>query len=287
MTGCGPAQEGRWVRGGGAELFVRAWEPEERRARIVVVPGLGDHSGRYSAVAESLASRAFAVSAYDPRGHGRSSGRRGHLRSFVTLLRDLERVVDAELRRGPTVPWFLIGHSMGGLVVLRWLQENPGGTAAAVISAPWLATALPVPAWKRALALVLAGVAPGVTLPNEVRPELISRDPDEARRYAEDPLVHDRVSARMYREVLGAQRRALEGGVAMKGPVLFLVPGDDEVADSEVTRRFVESLPEGVAEILLLPGCRHEPFSDIDRRRSYEAIASWLEGHLDREHQTA
>ncbi|MBW3534350.1 MAG: lysophospholipase [Gemmatimonadetes bacterium] len=262
---------------GGARLRTLLWEAPDPRGRVVVVHGLGEHAGRYDVLARPLAARGYSVLAYDQRGHGASEGRRGHVADFGLFVEDLQRVLDEadRIRSGWEAP-FLLGHSMGALVLLRYLQSVPAARPGAILSAPWLATLRPVPPWKRLLARVLSRVAPGLALPEPIPPEDLTRDPDEAGAYAQDPLVHHRITAALFDAVERAQERALVEAVEPPVPMLVLVPGDDRVVDGERTLLWARAVGSSV-EVMELAGGRHEPFHDLGREDVFERIADWLD----------
>lgn len=264
------------VSAGGARLRALSWTPsDEARGCVVIVHGLGEHAGRYGRLAHRLNEAGFAVFAHDQRGHGESEGSRGRLSRFDDLVDDLSDVTGRVQRRcGAERPVFLLGHSMGGLVALRYLQRRPSGVAGAVISAPWLRTAVEIPWWKERLARFLMRVAPDLTLENEVRPELLTSDPVEQRAYMEDPLVHHRISGGFVKEVEAAQDAVLSGATVSL-PLLVLLPTDDEVVDPEVAERYAEGL-EGPVEIERLRGSRHEPLNDVARDAVTECVVEWL-----------
>lgn len=265
------------VSGGGARLRALSWMPtSDARACVVIVHGLGEHAGRYGRLAHRMTEGGFAVFAYDQRGHGESEGSRGRLPRFDDLVDDLADVTGRVRGRcGPDHRIFVVGHSLGGLVVLRYLQRRPAGVAAAVLSAPWLKTAVELPWWKERLARLLMRVAPELTLENEVRPELLTADPVEQRAYIEDPLVHHRISGGFLHEVETAQEAALNGAPDPSLPLLFLVPTDDRLTDQEVVERYAKSL-DGPVEVERLRGSRHEPFNDVGRASVTERVVGWL-----------
>lgn len=253
------------------------WDAPEPRGSVVLVHGFGEHAGRYRHAGAFMAEAGWSVFAFDLRGHGESGGRRGTLPSFEQLLEDLDvareeaaRTLDAP---GPSV---LVGHSMGGLVVLRYAQSRTPDLAGVVLSAPWLATARPIPRWKALASRLLWRVAPDFALHSGVEPEVLSRDVEAQRAYAEDPLVHDLISSRMYHEVLSAQEKALDGGLDL--PALLLVPGDDGLADSERTLAWARSIPSPHVRVERLPDCRHEPFNDPDREAILGRVVAWMDG---------
>lgn len=269
----------------GVVLRSVTWSPRKpdgaARRRVVLVHGLGEHVGRYRELGAHLASMDLAVFGYDQRGHGESKGRRGVLPAFELLLEDLGHVVERVEREVPgRGPPFLVGHSLGGLVVLRYLQSRRPRIPGAVLAAPWLATALPIPRWKRVARSWLMRLAPDFALPSPLDPDHLTRDPEMQRAFQEDPLVHSRISARLLAEVEAAQAAALEEEPAPEIPLLVLVPGDDPVVEASTTEAYVRSLP-GDVTLVRLEGMRHEPFQELDREEVFQRVGNWLRGRRD------
>src|SRR5438552_10742204 len=122
----------------GTQLVYDAYEAAAPRAAVLALHGWFDHAGRWRETGEQLCAAGFAAYLLDLRGHGRSGGRRGHLSRFSQLLGDLQAFRRA-VRLRTEAPQVLVGHSFGGLVVLRYLETQPGdAVAAAVVSSPWL-----------------------------------------------------------------------------------------------------------------------------------------------------
>lgn len=270
-----------WIEtGDGTRLFARRWPAVPPRAGLLMVHGLGDHSGRHAQTARILAGKGVTVLAPDLRGHGRSPGRRGDAPSMEVLLSDLDAGVDAlRSSAGDELPRFLFGHSLGGLMALLYAMDRSlPDLEGLLVCAPWVATRAQVPGWKELLGRILARIAPGVTLSTGMEPRALSRDPEWIRAWREDPLVHDRISARLYRMVGGAQERVRAGGLNL--PSLFLVPEDDPLVDSGATRELAER--EG-ADLRTFPGFRHEPFGEVGREAFFQAVSRWISAHLPRE----
>ena len=264
------------VKGPGGRLRTLAWPVERPRGRVVVAHGLGEHAGRYLRLAVALTARGWAVLAYDQRGHGASEGVRGHVASFGDFVGDLEVVRTEASRLLPGEgPSFLYGHSMGGLVALRLVQTVRPDVPGVVLSAPWLATAIPVPGWKRLAAAVLGRVAPALAVPTGMDASLLTRDRALQAEYEADPLVGHRISAGLWDAVRDAQRRALEDDVPMP-PTLLLVPEEDRVADPRTTLRWAEGA-RGPVEVERLPGFRHEPQNEVGREGAFRTVADWLD----------
>src|SRR5512137_1417329 len=113
--------EGSFRGVGGLELYRRCWQPEsEPRAAVVLVHGVGEHSGRYMNVVGPLVEDGYAVYSYDQRGHGVSPGPRVHIDRWTEYREDLTTYVSDVAEQVGDVPVVLYGHSMGSLVVLDY-----------------------------------------------------------------------------------------------------------------------------------------------------------------------
>lgn len=291
MTGTPESKEGREAAGArrvhgylegvdGIRLFHRSWEVESPRRRVVLVHGLGDHSGRYVRLGRDLASRGCRVLAPDLRGHGRSRGRRGWVRRFGDLLRDLDRVRRrASLSPGGPRPVSLVGHSLGGLLVLRYAQEFAAAPVHRVVAvAPFVRLAAPVPGWKLALADVADRMAPALTLDSGMDGELLFRDPEERETHRSDPLVHHRISARLWAEMRRSAATVRSEAARIAAPVLFQVPGDDRVVDPEAVVELAGSVGAN-ARVRRYPGAYHALYHDPAGDRARDDAAGWI---LDR-----
>ncbi len=264
----------------GATLHLRVWTEGGQASAappLVIAHGLGEHAGRYAGWAGRFVAEGFTVVAYDQRGHGRSSGRRGVLPLIDPWLDDLEAVGHwaVEWSGGSTAP-ILYGHSFGGLVALRTIQTGRGPWDRLVLSAPWLGTAVVVPTWKQVAGTLLARLAPSFTLSSGLDPSALSRVPEAVAAYCNDPLVHDRVSAGLVEAVESAQAEALAGGLPDGLYGLVLLPTADRVADPEVTRGWALGRAGPGVTLEELEGGLHEPHHDQDAARVFARVRRWL-----------
>lgn len=263
----------------GTALRYRAWEPEGARGSVLVVHGLGEHSGRYAELAAALGAQGVAMYAPDLRGHGLSEGRRGHVRDFEEYLLDLDVALDAVRGRTAGRPIVLLGHSLGGLIALRYAETRPGASLAGlVLSAPQLAIARPPPAWLRGVADVLAVVAPALPLPNGLDAGDLSHDAAEVAAYRDDPLVHDRITPGLFR----AMRRAMPAAAAEVDAVsvpaaLVVIPGADPIVRPDVTRSVAGRLDTRLpTEVVEYPEMYHEPMHERDRTSVLDDLVRWV-----------
>jgi alpha-beta hydrolase superfamily lysophospholipase len=266
---------------GGVRLHYRSFEVPVPRAAVLVVHGLGEHSGRYADLARALAGFDFSTFALDQRGHGNSEGRRGHAARFEILLQDLERFRrEVQALVYMECPMFALAHSFGGLVALRYLEEYESAVRGAVIVSPWLATAMPVPRWKVNLAAVVGRFAPALPFSAHIDAGALSHDPEVVAAYRDDPLVHDKITPRLFAEVSSAMGLVMQRSDRIRVPLLFLLAGADRIVDTQRSAAFAKSLCVTDVTTRIYPDSYHEVLNETDRRSAYLEIQDWIETRL-------
>ncbi len=267
----------------GLRLHYRCWDVAAPRAVILVAHGLGEHSGRYEQLANDFARAGMSTYALDHRGHGRSDGRRGHARRFVRYVHDLEkfrrRVVGSV---GSETPLLFLGHSLGGLILIRYLEEYPGVPArGAILSAPLLAPAVSAPRWKEQLARILYYTVPALPMSTGLPPEYLSHDAQVVEAYRRDHLVHDRITPRAYGEILREIDVAFSEARLIRTPLLMLVPSEDRLARPDAMQRFAASLDDpSRIQMETYPGLYHEVLNETTRSRVVVDVLGWTERRI-------
>lgn len=266
---------------GRIRLHYRSWEAPEPAAGIVVVHGLFEHSGRYDELGEFMVGDGLSTFAVDLRGHGASQGRRGHVSRFDVLLQDLDRFRREVQGLVPVgLPLFLIAHSLGGLVGLRYLEEYEATIAGAVITSPWLGTSVAVPRWQVLAANVLNRILPAFPFRHRLDPDELTHDPERAADYREDPLIHGTITPRMFTEIASAIDLALRRGERISVPVLFLLAGIDRLVDTPRSLAFARSLPAEKVTVRVLEGQQHEVLQEQGRAAVMAEIRDWIVDRL-------
>ncbi|WP_457741443.1 alpha/beta hydrolase [Thermococcus sp.] len=238
---------------------------------VVLVHGLGEHSGRYGKLIEELDEAGFAVYTFDWPGHGKSPGKRGH-----TSIEDAMKIIDGIIEEIGEKP-FLFGHSLGGLTVIRYAETRPGKIKGVIASSPALAKSPETSGFMVALAKFLGRIAPGLVLSNGIKPELLSRNREAVRRYVEDPLVHDRISAKLGRSIFLNMELAHREAEKIKVPVLLLVGTGDVVTPPEGARKLFERLKVEDKTLREFEGAYHEIFEDPEWAKEFhKTIVTWL-----------
>lgn len=282
MSASGEARLGTYTAIDGENIAVQDWPLAEGlrpRALVLVVHGLGEHAHRYDPVARQLNTWGYAVRGYDQYGHGESGGARGALPSRHRLVDDLADLAASTRRTvGEGVPLVVLGHSLGGLVAASFALEHPKALDALVLSSPVFATR--ARGMQKLMLRTLPRIVPWVRVRNGVRPGSLSHDEQVVQRYVADPLVHDRLSARLAGFIVEGGPRVLRAAPAWQVPTLLLYAGADRVVDPAGSRAFAQAAPKDVVSARCFDGLYHEIFNERDAQPVFEALRTWLDGRF-------
>lgn len=263
-------------------IFYQRWLPQDgiERGILVIVHGLGEHSGRYRNVVERLLPEGYGIYALDHQGFGRSGGRRGHVNHFRDYLADVRKLVAMARSEQPTWPLALFGHSMGGLISLAFALDYPQTIDYLVVSAPALAAETPrFLVW---LMRLISRLYPVFSLrrPGADEGTGISRDPEEVKRFLTDPLFVPVSSARWVVEFLAAQSRVVDRAEELTLPLLMMQGTGDTVVIPAATEAFFERVSSADKTLLLYTDYYHELHNDIGKEKPLNDLAAWLNQHL-------
>ena len=263
----------------GDNIVIQDWPLEAGvavRGVVILVHGLGEHAGRYDHVARHLNEWGFEVRGYDQCGHGESGGARGSLPTDTRLLDDLADIVDStRARSGKDTPLILLGHSMGGLVVGRFVGLGMRPVDGLIMSSPALDPGLS--AFQKFLVAVLPKIAPNLRVGNGVKPQFISHDAAVVAAYKADPLVHDRISARLARFIATAGPQTVAMAGQWKVPTLLMYAGDDRLLNAQGSRNFAAAAPKKTLTSVCFDTLYHEIFNELDAKPVFDTLKDWLD----------
>jgi alpha-beta hydrolase superfamily lysophospholipase len=272
----------------GQELYYQGWTPQrEPRAVVCLVHGLGEHVGRYAHVGAALNAAGYALLGFDQRGHGKTPGKRGVTPPFERLMDDIGLLLEEAAKRFPGKPRFLYGHSMGGNWVLNYALsrkpcEGERAVAGVISTSAGLRTAFKPPAAKLLAGKILYKLAPNFVLPNGLELEGISRDEVILKAYQGDPLVHDKMSARLGLDILQQGEWAIAHADEFPPIPLLLVHGAcDRLTSAPATEEFARraeaasSLPN--VTLKLWPDCYHETHNEPEKDQVIAYMIAWLD----------
>ena len=270
----------------GSRLYWQRYTQDDTpRAELLFVHGLAEHSGRYGHVMRHFADKGYDCWALDYRGHGKSPGLRVHVNRFDEFLLDIAAAYRLVRAEQTWLPLFLVGHSQGGLLVLRYVlahSDSIEGINGVIVSSPFLgmhpdaAPSAPL----HMVANIISTFGPRLMFSKVAEPRFLSRSPHIAEAYVADPLVSDTVSARWFTEVLRAQADTLARAPDLALPALVMQSGDDHIADPAATRAWVAAAPAELVDYVEWDGLYHEMFNEPEKRQVFEKMEAWLEGQI-------
>lgn len=270
----------------GLPLHWREWGADlslPTRGTVLIVHGLGEHIGRYEAVAQRLNDWGWHVAGYDQRGHGASGGPRGDIPRHDSLLLDLAATIDclrADDRKGRG-PLVLLGHSMGGAVAARFvagaLENAPWSRPVdgLVLSSPALDAGLS--AFQRGLLATTLPLVPHLAVGNGLNPAWVSRSPDVVQAYKDDPLVHDRITPTLAKMIAAFGPETLPLVPRWTTPTLLMWAGADRCVAPAGSAAFAQAAASGGAvQAVPFPGLAHEIFNEPEREQVFARLRAWL-----------
>lgn len=263
----------------GLSIFFRSLRPKEKpRAVIIIVPGFNAHSGYYAWVAEQFVATGLAVYAVDLRGRGNSDGERFYVENFEDYVSDIEAVVKVARSRESNLPFFLLGHSAGGVVSCLYTLDHQPELAGLICES--FAHELPAPDFALAVFKGLGHLAPHahiLHLPNE----RFSRDPKVVEAMNQDPLIaHETQPTRTMAALVRADERLKKEFPLITLPVLILHGTADKNTKPSGSQHFYDMVASKDKTLKLYEGGFHDLLNDIDKEAIFAEIKNWIAARL-------
>lgn len=269
----------------GLKLSGYLWEPEEEpKAVINLVHGFGEYSERYDDWAAWFNKKGYAVHGIDYRGHGKSDGKRGYITSFDNYLEDIDVLANESGKLYPEIPQFIYGHSLGGNIVSNFILKKKNNFRGAILSSPWYQLAFNPSPLILFLGRISQKVFPNFTQKAELDIKGLSHDKKVVKAYLEDPLIHDKISVRMFFEIYKAGNWALANADKLNIPVLLQHGNSDPIISHKASRLFYErakKLNKNI-EYKEWEGMYHELHNEIENDKVFQLVYDWISKQLDR-----
>jgi len=274
----GEIRDGYFRSRDGLLIYFREHLVPDAKAQVILVHGVAEHYGRYRDFERFLAERGYGLSMIDQRGHGQSEGKRVYTPAFDNYLDDQDLVVEHVKTHAKKI--FMVGHSLGGVVALRYVQtRQPEFLGLATSGAALEATVQPPkPVFKvleRVNKLYDATPVPGL-----VKPEQICRDPAIVERYKRDPLVTKYMTTQFGLVVLDACKDAFAEAGKIRIPALVMHGEGDSVAAPSGSREIHRQIASEDKQLRLYPKLYHEIFNEPERETVLADLTSWMDDRL-------
>lgn len=265
---------------GQIELFGKIWPVDKPKAVLVLLHGLGEHIQRYEHVAQYMNQAGFGFLGIDLPGHGKSGGKRGHGPDLSTYLKVVEVARDKARALFGDCPLFLYGHSMGGNIVLNYLLDRQGaGFQGVIATSSWIRLKTAPPAFKIGLGRLMTRLYPAFSQPNGLDPNDISRDPEVVRKYQNDPLVHNQITASTGISIYDKAKfvQNFQGSAAI--PLLLIHGAADPITDPAGSRQLAGQL-QGSVQLHIFPELYHETHNEPEKEQVLQTLADWINQQL-------
>ena len=275
-------QSGNFKAQDGTPIYWKGWTPDKAPKAVVhVIHGYAEHIDRYGNVVGELLPAGYAVFGTDHRGHGKSEGKRGHVKSFQEFIDDEKQFWHNIIQtKFPGIPYFVLGHSMGSLIAMNYVEQNADGMKGLILSGTGSLPGTDIPKILLTITRILSKILPAVHVKSPLPPEFISRDMDVVKAYIEDPLVYNVITPRLAYEmnryvVIGAQNSG-----KIKIPVLIQLGSKDTAFSGQ--RELFEMIGSTDKTFKLYEGLKHEVYNELaaDRAKVLADLKNWLDGHL-------
>lgn len=249
------------------------WEPEDSHSAIVISHGWSEHAGRYRQLVQWFNQHGFAVYALDHRGHGKSEGKRGHVRRWTDYARDLELLrstVDHQKQ-------YFLGHSMGAMIGILHALEYPEQFASMALSGPATDLSIPVPRIKQIIGNSMSSWMPRLSLSNDIDPNVVCSDPDVVLDYINDPFTHGKVTVRWFSEYVKTIERVKQQAAQLRTPIAIWHGEGDQLVEPWVSEQFFERLATPHRQRKVVDQALHELLLEPSWQQSAQEIKNWLE----------
>lgn len=271
--------EWSWTSPDGLTMASRQWAPAGTpKATVALVHGLGEHIGRYEHVGAAFAEHGYALLGFDLRGHGRSGGPRGHTPTYEALMGDITAFLAQVQARLPGLPRFLYGHSLGGNFVINYGLRCPADLRGIIATAPWLELSFQPPAAQVRLARIMNRLAPAFSQNNGLKTSGLSHDQAVVSAYDHDPLVHEKITARLFLSTYESGLWAMQHAAEFPLPLLLMHGSDDPITSPKASQAFAEKAGDKVT-FKSWPGLFHEIHNEAAQADVFKTMLTWLDQH--------
>ena len=266
---------------GGVRVVYDVWNPEiEPRGVVILAHGYGEHARRYDHVAQRFAAAGLITYALDHRGHGRTGGKRVRVRHMSEFVADFRSLVATATAEHPGLTRIVLGHSMGGGIVLAYGAQYPSEYDLMVLSGPAIAAHTGVSTAKAMLGKAIGSILPDLPI-EQIDPDAVSRDPIVVADYKADPLVYrGKIPAGIGKALLvvGETMPRLAGGIS--APLLVVHGGQDKLVAAAGSQTLVQCVASTDVELKIYPELYHEVFNEPERDVVLDDVTAWIGARL-------
>ena len=259
----------------GINLFIRNHSVKNSNKVILLLHGLGEHSGRYLNLIKDFNNNNISVFTIDIRGHGKSEGKRGHSPFYEQLLSDIQCFVQHVTNKISNQKYFLYGHSMGGNLVINYSLLKDEKIYGVIATSPCIKAAIKPPRIKLFMAKLFRNLIPSLRLNNEIDINGISRNLQVVEDYIKDPLNHNLVSVQLGLDIISSGIYALENSHNITVPMLVFHGKKDRLTSYNSSEKLVENSGSNV-KFIGFKDAYHEIHHEPEKEELLRNIFNWI-----------
>ena len=260
-------------------IFLRSWPSNnDPTYNIIIIHGLGEHSGRYKEFASFFIKKNIGVFSFDLIGHGKSDGLKGHISNIKDFTDSIEEVLIEVRKRFINTPIIIFGHSLGGCLALNYLIERKSKEISlAIISSAWIETEIQIPKYLLIIQRVIHTLFPKVRLSNRLDTKDLSKDIKIIDKYKNDPLVHDRISLNLLSEINKTIEKIKNKDYNIEIPVLIIHGKKDKIISYKGSELINKKIKD--SKLKLYDNVYHEPHNDNEKKEILEYYYDFIKNH--------
>lgn len=264
-------------RGG---IIYREWHAPSVKAVLLLVHGLGAHTGRWEFCADYFLNKNISSCAIELKGFGKTPGLKGHVDSFDTYLADIKKLLEIIKEKNKGKKVFLTGESLGGLISILTVEDNPDLFDGLICISPAFSNRLKVKIleYVKIFSSLLYNPKKQFSMPFNA--QMCTRDVEYQKVMEADEREHRLASSRLLFNTLLAQPKSFKYSNRIKIPVLFLLAGEDKLVNPDAAKNFFKGLKTEDKELIEYPGMYHALSIELGREKVFKDAFLWLEKRL-------
>ncbi|MGX6445896.1 alpha/beta hydrolase [Neobacillus sp. K501] len=263
---------------GGVELFFRIIKPlRAPKAVVIVIHGHGDHSGGMKNITESLVKSEYMVYAFDLRGHGNSSGKRGYIKTWDEFRGDLHRLRRMVSENHPNLPLYIVGHSIGGLITLDYSLDYHEGLSGIIAISP--AISYEVTRFEKIGITLMGKLMPDYSIDKK---QMNWKKSNNYAKFYADGLRHNTITPGLGRSLIHTISRVLKEAESIKLPILLQCGLDDKITPPAKLSQFFNEVASSDKQMYEYSFMKHRPFDETGKEKFLEEMVGWLDDQVEK-----
>lgn len=260
-------------------IFYREWKVSSPRAVILLVHGLGAHSGRWNFLSETFLKNNISSYAIELKGFGETKDLKGYIDSLSIYFDDIRTLRNMIARENAGKKIFIAGESMGGLIAFLTSGQKEKLFDGVICMSPAFKSRIKFSMIEYVKILSSFIYNPRKQFKVRIDSFMCTRDNEYRKVLDSDPGEYRLATSKLLLNLAFAQIKAGRLKNKINSPILFLLAGRDKLVDSEVSGRIFDNLNLKDKTMIIYPEMYHALSIDVGREKVFNDMLKWIE-HL-------